>query len=253
MPLRCRTVSAPLFAAALALSACAARAQGGPPMLTDDPGTPGDGKWEINIAALSDHEGDTTTFQLPQLDLNYGVGDRIQLNFQLPWLLQHERGQPDLSGLGNSLVGVKWRFFDAGEDGWQISTYPHVQSRFPAARAALSEPGVSYLLPLEFARKFGDWGVNLEAGRWLRPSAQDDTWIAGLAVGRELRKGLEFIAELHDERAVHASAHELAVNLGMRWEWSERYTLLAALGADVHNGLGPRDAPLTYLGLQINL
>lgn len=25
-------------------------AQGGPPLITDDPGTPGNGKWEINVA-----------------------------------------------------------------------------------------------------------------------------------------------------------------------------------------------------------
>ena len=30
--------------------ATALHAQGGPPMITDDPGTPGPGRWEINIA-----------------------------------------------------------------------------------------------------------------------------------------------------------------------------------------------------------
>jgi len=32
-----------------------ARAQGGPPMVTDDPDTPGDGHWEINLAAIGAH------------------------------------------------------------------------------------------------------------------------------------------------------------------------------------------------------
>jgi hypothetical protein len=27
-------------------------AQGGPPMITDDPGTPGNGKWENNFAII---------------------------------------------------------------------------------------------------------------------------------------------------------------------------------------------------------
>src|SRR5215831_18405962 len=39
-------------AAALATSALA---QGGPPMVTDDPGTPGDGHWEINIGSIATH------------------------------------------------------------------------------------------------------------------------------------------------------------------------------------------------------
>ena len=253
MPLlRSIGVVALLAGAVLPVTACA-DPEGGPPMLTDDPGTPGDGNWEINVAGLSDHAGDTTRYQLPLLDLNYGVGNRIQLNFQMPWLLQQTRGQSDASGFGASLIGVKWRFFDAGDDGWQVSTYPHVESRFPAARRTLSDPGVSYLLPLEFARKVGDYGLNFEAGRWLRPAPQTDSWIAGFAVGRELRKGLELIAELHDEHGAHSARHELALNFGARWAWSERYTLLAAAGSDLHNGLGAKDSPLTYLGLQINL
>ena len=32
-------------------------AQGGPPLITDDPGTPGDGHWEINIAEQSETTG----------------------------------------------------------------------------------------------------------------------------------------------------------------------------------------------------
>ena len=62
-----------LLCACLALAALQAHAQGGPPMLTDDPGTPGDGHWEINIATLSDHSGDTWTYALPLLDINYGT------------------------------------------------------------------------------------------------------------------------------------------------------------------------------------
>jgi hypothetical protein len=43
----------------LLLTPLSAFAQGGPPMVTDDPGTPGDGHWEINIASLlADGGGD---------------------------------------------------------------------------------------------------------------------------------------------------------------------------------------------------
>jgi len=53
--------------------------QGGPPMLTDDPGTPGPGKWEDNIAFAFEHRPGETFYDTPQFDLNYGVGDHIQL------------------------------------------------------------------------------------------------------------------------------------------------------------------------------
>jgi hypothetical protein len=246
-------LSRALLYAGLAVVSLHAGAQGGPPMLTDDPGTPGDGHWEINIATLSDHSGDTWTYALPMLDLNYGAGDRLQLKFELPWAIEHVDGHSRRSGAGNSLAGVKWRFYDAGEDGWQVSTYPQVRTRFPVSGSPLADGGVAYLLPLEVQRKFADWGVNLEFGRWLRPPGEGDSWINGVAIGRDLSKNLELIGELHNEADVHSGRSALTLNFGARWRLSEHYTLLVSAGTDLHNSLEEESALLTYLGLQVNL
>jgi len=237
----------------LALGATLVRAEGGPPMLTDDPGTPGDGRWEINTSVQSEHAGDTTTFKLPLLDFNYGIGERLQLKFEIPWELERINGQRDLSGAGNSIAGVKWRFFDAGDAGWQISMYPQVQSRFPVSGSALAEGGVSYLMPLQFEHKFGDWGVNFDLGRWFRPAGQGDTWIGGIAIGRDVAEGLELMGELHDERDAHSSRNELTLNFGTRWEMSKRYTLLVSAGTDLHNGFDQKTSLISYVGIQTNL
>jgi hypothetical protein len=55
-------------------------AQGGPPMITDDPGTPGNGNWENNLAIVFEHRHNETSIETPEIDLNYGVGEHIQLN-----------------------------------------------------------------------------------------------------------------------------------------------------------------------------
>jgi hypothetical protein len=248
-----RRASRALFYACLALAALHASAQGGPPMLTDDPGTPGDGHWEINIATLSDHTSDISTYALPLLDLNYGAGDRLQFKFEMPWIVEHVDGHGHQSGAGNSIAGVKWRFFDAGEDGWQMSMYPQVRTRFPVSGSPLADGGVAWLLPLEVQRKFGDWGVNFDVGRWLRPGGESDSWIGGVAIGRELAKNLELIGELHDESDVHSGRSELTLNFGARWQLSQRYTLLVSAGSDLHNSLEEESSLLTYLGLQVNL
>ena len=242
-----------LAGAWLAFGAAWARAEGGPPMLTDDPGTPGDGHWEFNTAAQTEHRGDITTYSLPLVDINYGLGERLQLKFEIPWQLEHVAHQGDQSGAGNSIAGVKWRFFDAGENGWQISTYPQVQSRFPFSGSALADSGVSYLLPFEFEHKFGDWGINFDVGRWFRPRDQGDTWIGGVAIGRDIRQGLEVIGELHAERDAHSSRNQLTLDFGTRWELSKRYTLLVSIGTDLHNGLDDKASLISYVGIQTNL
>ena len=105
-----------------------ARADAGPPFLTNDPGTPGNGNWEINIAAMQTTLADVSSWQLPQLDVNYGVGERIQLTGEIPYVVVNASGQPQATGWGNANPGVKWRFFDQGEGGWQMSTFPMYQT-----------------------------------------------------------------------------------------------------------------------------
>src|SRR5436190_5177815 len=103
--------SAPLFLA-LFLAARAGLSQGGPPFATDDPGTPGNRRWEVNLAFTVETREREHTFETPLLDANYGLGDRIQLKVEIPWIVQHTEGAGTDRGLGNLLFGAKWRFLD---------------------------------------------------------------------------------------------------------------------------------------------
>ena len=104
------------------------RADAGPPFLSNDPGTPGNANWEINIAATQTTQHGLSVWQLPQLDVNCGVGERIQLTAEIPYVVLNSSPQPQASGWGNANQGVKWRFFDQGENGWQISAFPMYQT-----------------------------------------------------------------------------------------------------------------------------
>ena len=68
-----------------------ARAQGGPPFITDDPGTPGNKHWEINFGWTADHNPGESYYVLPDIDMNYGWGDRIQLKYELPIAIEETR------------------------------------------------------------------------------------------------------------------------------------------------------------------
>src|SRR5439155_2538760 len=72
--------------ALLALGGRDARAQGGPPLITDDPDTPGPGYWEINLAGVVARHPGSQSADLPRVDANYGAGRRVQLKFEVPWV-----------------------------------------------------------------------------------------------------------------------------------------------------------------------
>jgi hypothetical protein len=217
-------------------------------LITDDPGTPGPGNWEINVAATGVHDASSSEQERPLLDINYGVGERIQLKYEVPWVMEREGGQ-SRSGLGNSLLGVKWRFYDDGEHGWQVSTYPQLELRNPGSRSAargLSEQGTGVLLPLEVQRGLATFDVNFEAGRELRTRG-DDRWFGGVALGRTMNERLELLAEIHGE-SVDAHGSVFAVAVGGRIPMRPG-TLLLSVGRDLHNAVDERSY-FGYIGWQ---
>lgn len=226
-------------------------AQGGPPLLTDDPGTPGDGVWEVNVALTVEKLSDATLWEAPLLDGNYGVGEHVQLKVEFPWLVLDEEGRSARSGLGNTTIGVKWRFLDEEKSGLSVSTYPQVEFNNPTSsdRRGLVETGTELFLPLEVQKDLGPFEVNAEVGFATREGGEDE-WVWGIAFGREIAEGLELLAELHggsDPRLHHG---EVVYNVGFRWYFAERMTLLFSAGRRL---LPDPDEPalIGYLGIQL--
>jgi hypothetical protein len=248
-----------LFLAAVAASLLAIHplhAQGGPPMVTDDPGTPGNGRWEINLAWTEQVSPGPMLVGLPLLDANYGVGDRIQLNYQASWNLLQGSGQPTQSGMSDSQLAVKWRFLDEGADGLQVSMYPRYTFLGPGSDsdrrgAALEIP--NFLMPFEVLRNFGFLSVNVDVGHVFSASSAERGWMGGVCVGHNLSKAWELDAEVHVNASEGLGENETLVNLGTRIDLSEHATILAAIGRDTGNSLGPRASLLTFLGIQLRL
>src|SRR5438552_16775931 len=104
----------------MAGAASSAFAQGGPPMITDDPGTPGNKKWEINLALAFEHRPGETSYDLPAIDLNYGVGEHVQLTLQTAPVLLKRGGHGPIGGIGRTEAALKGGFVE--EEGNGVDT-----------------------------------------------------------------------------------------------------------------------------------
>ena len=86
------------------------RAQGGPPLVTDDPDTPGPGYWRFNIATLLEEHGAERKGDLLHLDFNYGRG-RSDSNSSSKCHGSARRRRTGANHAdGDCVAGVKWRF-----------------------------------------------------------------------------------------------------------------------------------------------
>jgi hypothetical protein len=201
-----------------------ALAQGGPPFRSDDPDTPGNKRWEINTILIGDRGPSGGSYSVPDIDINYGIGSRIQLTYETPLSLQESRGASGqvAGGLGNSLLGVKWRFYahhprskesdqvDKKESTFGISIYPQLLLNNPTGslRRDVVEPGPQFLLPVEANAKIGPIRISGEFGYWFTSKNVPNSWIRGVIVGHELRNRTELDLELYDQAATRATGDE---------------------------------------------
>lgn len=122
------------FALMFAFSIHPAYPQGGPPMITDDTETVPKGRWEINTAFTIERGAGGRLFGTPLLDINYGFSEHAQLKIEIPWLILHRNGQRGISGLGNTNIGVRWRFRDEKKNQRiAMSIYPQIAFNNPTS------------------------------------------------------------------------------------------------------------------------
>jgi len=220
-------------------------------MLTDDPGTPGNGKWENNIALTFEHRPDGTLFDLPQLDLNYGAGDHIQLNLQTAPALLKRTGHGVVAGLSEMQTAVKWRFLDEDNIGFDVSTYPRLFFNVmqSSVRRGLADPGTRFQIPFEAAKKFGPMAVDIELGSLVGTVGRSE-WFYGIVGAYEISKATSVMAELHGTARTNFSRDVLTANVGLRHELTEHQILIVSVGQDLYSN-DEAKALIAYLGMQL--
>jgi hypothetical protein len=229
-------------------------AQGGPPFYTNDPGTPGNLNWEINLGYMPFFYSGQSVSHTPDVDLNLGVGDRIQLTYENAWLRVQNPGSSTKFGLGQSNPGVKWRFYDTGEDGLGISIFPQLFLNNPdnAVRRGVTAPSDSFLMPIEFTKKVGPVHVDYEFGYQFVHKGPNG-WITGLVIGRDVTHKFELDLELYNQGTFHPSFNEPTIDVGGRYKLHSPVILLFMAGRSLEDAGPTHGYFVGYFGVQLLL
>lgn len=258
--LRART---PLFlliiVSLVVLGTTSARAQGGPPYYTNDPGTPGPFNWEINVGYMPFFFSGQSVSHTPDLDINFGVGSRIQLTYENAWLRVQPPGvQASVPkseyGLGQSNPGAKWRFYDAGEGHLQISMFPQffLNNGNDAVKRGITPTSETFEMPLEFTKKVGPVDVDYEVGYDLVHKGPDG-WITGLVVGHDFTHKLELDAEFYNTGTFHPTVNQPLLDVGGRYKLHSPVILLFMAGRALRSTSANQAYLQGYFGVQFLL
>jgi hypothetical protein len=220
-------------------------------MITDDPGTPGNRKWEINLAVPFEHRPNETTFDAPGIDLNYGVGENIQLTLQGGPVLSKPSGRGLIGGLGGTEAALKWRFLDEEKSGFDVSMFPRVIFNITqsSVRRGLAEDGTRFQIPFQVAKTLGRFHADAEFGP-LASTVGRSEWLYGIVCGVQVSRTTMLMAELHGTSRMNFTGDALTVNVGLRQEITETRILIASLGHEIRDS-DQSLAFIGYLGVQL--
>jgi len=204
-------------------------AQSSPPLLSNDPGTPGPGNWEINILSSLQRSDVNDEWQIPLLDVNYGVGDRWQLTATIPFVIDQEKGIGVWHAFDGIEMGIKYRFVDNSAATWSdFSLFPKVFFSF------VEEKSTKLTLPVEWHHEWSQIGLTAEVGHiWV--NGEPDGWEGGVAAALLLGP-VTLLAEGHTSmREAPFDLRGPIANVGFTWEWSKSISLFGSFGRSLHN------------------
>ena len=218
-----------------------------PPLNVDDPSTPGCNKWEINLVVDGDLTSQEKSYELPVLDINYGIGDNLELNYQLPYV--STRGdETNASAIGESKVGAKFMFFENEASKLALAVYPQmsfVGSSSDAVSKGLATPGNTFTLPLLMSMKIGESShgdvlLSANLGYNLTSKANTANSIsAAIGAGTPLKNHLSIMGEIATEQALSSVADEsreqvLKANVGLVGSISKQFLLFGSVGHSLY-------------------
>ncbi len=236
-------------------------ASGGPPLVTDDPETPGRGGWEINLSHSIEKTRDEFSMETPLIDINYGLLENDQWKIEFPVLFLDAEDDRGRWGMGDLEVGWKYRFFEEDEQPVMASIYPQVLIPTATQHARLNrEPLIlgsgrtEMLLPLEAGRHFfdeklliyGEVGYNV-----VLDGSDEHSWIYGLAGEWQKTERLKLLFEVGGIVWEGGSDPDFAFfNGGLKYELTDRWTLIGSAGRSFRDDRSGSPVLMTFLGLQ---
>lgn len=176
----------------------AAPAAGGPPFLTDDPEPVELQHWETYLFTTYDAAREVTGIDGPAFEVNYGAAPGLQLHLVVPFASAEPVGGRSTHGLGDTEVGVKYRFVEEAEGRPQIGIFPMIELPTGNERRGLGNGRLWARIPVWVQKSWGPWTTYGGGGYAINGARGARNYVfGGWLVQRDLGKRLTLGAEAY--------------------------------------------------------
>lgn len=177
------------------------------PLITDDTGTQGTGKFELEAGGVYDRDSESEgSIAIKEIDhaifstLTYGVTDRIDVFIDLLYVRSHvktEGSNITAGGISDSALGVKWRLHE--KDGLSFAVKPGMIIPTGNEDKGLSTGRIDYGAYFIITKEFDPWAIHANLGYIRNENKIDerrDLWQVSLATTYEMVKNLKLCADI---------------------------------------------------------
>lgn len=220
----------------------------GPPFVTDDPEPVEFRHWEVYISSITDRNPSGSSGTLPHVEVNYGPAPNLQVHMILPCASNRPAGQSATFGLGNTELGVKYRFVQETRRQPMVGTFPLVEVPSGSAAHGLGSGHFQFLLPIWVQKSWGPWTSYGGGGYFINPGMGNRSfWLYGWEVQKTLNEHLTLGGEVFGTTPdSNGAPNTLNFNIGGIYSPDEGHHILFSAGRGIRGDI----EFMSYLGFQ---
>ena len=190
------------------------------PLITDDTGTQGKGKFQLEVNGQYDYDKETqagvtmkTTGGQAAATLSYGVVDNTDLAVSIPylWTRMTSDGAPvsNEKGISDASFELKWRFWE--KEGVSLALKPGISFPTGNENRGLGSGETGYHVYLFGSKEAEPWAFHANLG-YIRNDMKFDVearnlWHVSLATTYSVQKNLKIAADTGIERDADKTSH----------------------------------------------
>lgn len=212
----------------------------GPPFITDDPEPVDLHHWEVYVASeyFRDPTGGSGT--LPHIEVNNGALPNLQLHIIMPYSFSAAPGQRTERGLGDTELGVKYRFIQETNSRPMVGLFPLAEVPSGDATRGLGSGHLQLFVPVWAQKSWGSWTSYGGGGYWINPGTGNrDYWLLGWLLQKDLSKYLTLGNELfYTSSSGDGVPRKLNFNFGGQYNFDDGHHFLFSAGRSLLGDTG---------------
>lgn len=231
---------------AFTLSACVLLhppARAAHPLDSDDTGTQGSGHWQLEVntdRSRAKPEGQRRIDQQLNTTLSYGLSDTLDLALTQPYAWQKPGSGPKRSDVGDTSIGLKWRFYD-NQAGWTWGLKPGLSLPVASEQRGFGNGRATASVALLSNYQAGDWVWLVNSGAtyndnrtgdrkalwnastaWLYSPDKAWTWAAEVSASRNPSRAGPSTLRSALLGTIYHWGEDCDLDLGLRRNWQRK-------------------------------